>query len=148
MLDATAEKKFHTLKKRLDALHYSQPFTPDSANLVERLFNDLIKITEAFQALKKNNDEISQTATRAESALRPLQVENTRLSKENNALHYEIIQVKESFEKLESQSRNIQRSLEGDKNDLKFVLQQKDLNYRKLEDDVRKNRFFVLLNFL
>jgi len=42
MIDANSEKKFLLLKKRLDALHYCQPLTIDSAALVDRLLNDLI----------------------------------------------------------------------------------------------------------
>ena len=49
MIDANAEKKFLLLKNRLDKLHYYQPLTIESAALVERLLNDLIKTTEGFQ---------------------------------------------------------------------------------------------------
>ena len=42
------EKKFLTLKKKLDALHYTQPLGVESVNLVDRILNDLIKTTEGF----------------------------------------------------------------------------------------------------
>ena len=45
------------LKKRLDSLHYCQPLTVESAALVERLLNDLIKTTEGYQNIKKSNEE-------------------------------------------------------------------------------------------
>ena len=42
------EKKYLSLKKRLDALHYCQPLGIDSVGLVEKLLNDLIKTTEGL----------------------------------------------------------------------------------------------------
>lgn len=58
MIDGASEKKFMLLKKRLDALHYCQPFTVESASLVEKLLNDLIKVNEGYQSLKKNNENL------------------------------------------------------------------------------------------
>ena len=54
MYDANSQKNYLLLKKRLDALHYCQNLTIDSASLVERLLNDLIKTTEGYQNLKKS----------------------------------------------------------------------------------------------
>lgn len=47
-IEASSEQKFLFLKKRLDACHYCQPFTIESAALVEKLLNDLIKTTEGY----------------------------------------------------------------------------------------------------
>jgi centrosomal protein CEP135 len=44
------------LKRKLDALQYSQPLGIESAALAEKLLNDLLKSTEAFNKLKKIND--------------------------------------------------------------------------------------------
>ena len=52
-MDQQAEKRFMSLKKRLDALHYCQPLTIESAALAEKLLNDLLRTTEGFQKLKK-----------------------------------------------------------------------------------------------
>ena len=145
MQDTTVEKKFFALKKKLDALHYTQPFGLDSAHLVERLFSDLIKVTEAFQDLKRTNESLMATSSKAEQALKPLQAEISMLSKENNALHYEMIKVKENSDNNSNRWRVAQRSLEGDKRDLNFMIQQKDANYRKLEEDVYISIFVVLI---
>ena len=53
MFDNSSDKKFLLLKQRLDGLHYCQPLTIDSASLVEKLLNDLLKTTETNQNLKK-----------------------------------------------------------------------------------------------
>ena len=98
MNDANAEKKFLLLKKRLDALHYCQPLSIDSAALVDRLLNDLIKTTEGYQNLKKQLDENNTNLIKAESGLEPLKKENHKLIKENNELHSAMIKVKEEAE--------------------------------------------------
>ena len=56
--DNAGERRFLLLKKRLDALHYCQPFGMESAALVEKLFNDLVKTTEGFQQIKKQSEEV------------------------------------------------------------------------------------------
>ena len=136
MIDTVAEKKFLLLKKRLDALHYCQPFTVESASLIDRLLNDLIKTTEGFQSIKKSNEELKNNTNKAELRLEPLKKENARLMKENNELHYEMIQVKEQSEFRENRWNNTFKSLEGDKVDLKHVLQLRDTNYTRLEEEV------------
>ena len=136
MVDAASEKKFLLLKKRLDALHYCHPFTIESATLVENLLNDLIKTTEGFQALKKANDELKSQQLRGERTIEPLKREIAKLVKENNDLHLELIRVKEDAEAKENRWQITLKSLEGDRSDLKFVIQQKDATIKKLEDDV------------
>ena len=136
MIDAGAEKKFLLLKKRLDALHYCQPLTLDSAALVEKLLGDLIKTTEGFQNLKRQNEEGKTNVLKAEGLLQPLKRENARLTKENNELHYEMIKVKEDADFKDNRWKTTMKSLEGEKNDLKFVLQQKDSSIKKLQDEV------------
>ena len=49
--------KYQTLKKKLTALHYPQTFNLDSTGLIDNLLSDLIRTTEAYQTLKKSNEE-------------------------------------------------------------------------------------------
>lgn len=63
-MEISSERRYHSkihtaLKKKLDALHYSYPLSLDSAPLVDKLLVDLLKTTEGFQKLKKQNIEIS-----------------------------------------------------------------------------------------
>lgn len=60
----------------------------ESTALVERLLNEVIKSTEAFQQLKNESAVIAQEAQLNTQALLPLQKENERLVKENNDLHF------------------------------------------------------------
>ena len=48
-MDNQAEKRFLSLKRTLDALHYCQPITIESTALVERLLNDLTTATNGYK---------------------------------------------------------------------------------------------------
>lgn len=80
-----SDKKYLALKKKLDALHYTQPLGVDSVTLVDRILNDLIRTTEGFQKLKKMNESYQTDLSKVN--LNPLKKENQRLTKENNELH-------------------------------------------------------------
>jgi len=56
----------------------------ESAALVEKLLTDLLKTTEAYQAIKNENAVKVQEGQLNAQALMPLQKENERLVKENN----------------------------------------------------------------
>ena len=64
-MNSMTEKRFQALKRRLDALHYSQPISKlfvylaiESSALVDRLLSDMIKTTEGFQSIKKQNEDL------------------------------------------------------------------------------------------
>jgi len=59
----------------------------ESAALVERLLNEVLQTTEAFQKLKNTNAVIANEATLNGQSMVPLQKENERVVKENNDLH-------------------------------------------------------------
>jgi regulator of replication initiation timing len=60
----------------------------ESAALAEKLLNDMLKATEAFNKLKKINEELkSQVGGNTE----PLKQENQRIMGENSQLHLEVI---------------------------------------------------------
>ncbi len=136
MIDTVSDKKFNTLKKRLEALHYCQPITIESASLVEKLLNDLIKTTEGFQNIKKMNEELKSSQFKGDQISEPLKRENARLTKENNDLHYDVMKIKEEAEFKENRINTNFKNIEGERNELKFQLQQKESSIKKLEDDV------------
>ena len=58
---------------------------------------------------------------------------------ENNELHYEIIEAKEQTEAKENKWRAAIKSLENERTDLRFVVNQKDSKIQELEADVSLN---------
>ena len=67
----------------------------ESSALVERLLNEVLQTTEAFQKLKNENAVIANEASLNGQSMMPLQKENERLVKENNDLHFQMIQHRE-----------------------------------------------------
>ncbi|EAR82394.1 hypothetical protein TTHERM_01164140 (macronuclear) [Tetrahymena thermophila SB210] len=129
------QQKFLLLKKKLDSLNYCYPFTIESAAMVERLLNENLKISEMYQNVKKQNNEALKNIAKAEQSLEPLKKENAKLIKENNDLHYAMIKVKEDAELANNRWKTTYNSLEGEKNDLKFLVDQKEARIRKVEDE-------------
>ena len=74
MADLQAEKRFQQLKRKLEALRYNQPLCKydkyffnkfiafESAALAEKLLNDYLKATEAFNKVKSMNDQLKVQA--------------------------------------------------------------------------------------
>ena len=63
----------------------------ESTALVERMLNELIKATEAYQIAKNESAVHSNEANLNTQAIVPMQKENERLVKENNQLHRDLI---------------------------------------------------------
>ena len=57
-MDIHTERRHSQLKKKLEALRYSHNLSVDSTPLVEKLLNDYLKATEAFNKLKKMNESL------------------------------------------------------------------------------------------
>ena len=64
-----------------------------------------------------------------------MQRENERVTKENNKLHLEIIDVKEQRDTNELKWKNALRQLQEENKDIKFLLDTKDQRLRKLEQE-------------
>ena len=74
--------------------------------------------------------------------LEPLKAENERVTKENNTLHMDIIAAKEAVDKTELSLKGQLRTLQNENQDLRFVVDQKDIKTAKdakeiTEDDVK-----------
>jgi len=103
MASGFSESRFLALKEQLDQLHYSQPLckspltlAKDSAPLCEKLLWEVIRTTEGFQNLKRQNDVLNREKVLAEQAIVPVTKENERIVRESNDLHREIMEIKES----------------------------------------------------
>lgn len=81
------------LKKKLKALNYPTDFGDDSAPTIERLLTDLIKASEAYQMLKRENTKTGDLPKQSEKTL---QNHIILLEKENNELHSRLIKIEET----------------------------------------------------
>jgi len=104
--------------------------------LVERLLNELLKTTEAFQQVKNQNAVLEQESCLNAQAQLPLQHENERLVKENNTLHMQLIQRKEALEQVELRWKSTLRQAQSEATDLGFLNKQKDARIKDLESEV------------
>ena len=126
-MEVVAERRFQSkfyiaLKKRLDSLRYCEPLGLESAPLVEKLLTDLIKTTEGFQQLKKQNSEVNSKLRSLTDSIVPLQNEVSSLMKKNNDLHLHLMSTKEDFDSKDSFWRASVRKLEAENSDLKFLI--------------------------
>lgn len=107
---------------------------------MERLLTDLLKTTEAFQKSKTELALITSENELNQQALQPLQKENERLQRENNQLHFQVIQAKEQLDQVELRWKGAVRQLTGELQDMKFLVDQKDIKVRKLDAELTKMR--------
>ncbi|CDW76514.1 centrosomal protein of 135 kda [Stylonychia lemnae] len=137
-MDAIANQRYQSIKQQLDQLHYSQPFNIESSALVERLLTDLLKTTEAYQKVKNELAIVNNENKLNQQALLPLQKENERLSKESNVLHFDIIKAKEELEQLDLKWKSAMRQITNECQDLRFLVDQKDIKIKKQDIDLTK----------
>ena len=135
------EKVYINLKKKLEALQYNYPLGLESVFLVDKLLNDLIKTNEGFQKLKKISEiQKSELESEKQSTL-PLRSENQKIVNENNSLHREMIKIKEEIDKKELKFESAIRKLNEEKEEMRFLIQQKDLAIKNAEgetDNIRR----------
>ena len=62
-----------------------------------------------------------------------MQKENEKLTKENNKLHFDVIQTKEERDACELKWKQALRQLQDECQDLKFLVDSKDQRIRKID---------------
>ena len=117
----TSEDKYYALKDKLEALNYLQPLGIESAPLVEKLLSDLILTTESYRNLERAANKQGQSLNLLQGQLQPLRGENSRLVRENNQLHQEMIRRAEEFELREQAWEQEANRSKGQAKDAKFL---------------------------
>lgn len=116
-----AERKFTTLRKRLDQLGYRQPLGIESVPLVEKIFSDLVHTTESLKNLKLQVGRQEKEKTVYEDNVEPYRSDNAKLVKENNELHLQLIKLREETDQVIRDLKTSVRKLEHENADLKFL---------------------------
>ena len=132
-----AERKFSTLRKRLDQLGYRQPLGIESLPLVEKLFSDLVHTTESLKNLKQQISRHDKEKTSYEDNVEPYRSDNAKLVKENNELHLQHIKLREETDQTIKDLKASLRKLEHENADLKFLNTQYVHKVKALEKDAK-----------
>eukprot|EP00892_Ulva_mutabilis_P000683 jgi/Ulvmu1/10615/UM065_0072.1 len=108
------------LKRQLQVLNYTDPFDISSYDLVKNLVTDLVHTTETYQNLKQESAEQQHEIASFRSKIDAIKKDSSRVVRENNALHAQLIQRDE--ESTAQQALHYQRvkELEGEIAELSF----------------------------
>lgn len=141
------EKKYYTLKKKLEELKYNQPIGYESINLVDKLLNDMIIFKDTSNKLKEINAKLIENVEGEKQVCLPLRNENIKLIKENNLLHKEIIRLKESLERKDNVNDLNIRKLKDDQEEAKYLIDQKDLIIKEYEskNELLREKLSIIL---
>ncbi|XP_069049637.1 centrosomal protein of 135 kDa isoform X2 [Lepisosteus oculatus] len=134
-MSTTAERKFISLRKRLDQLGYRQPLGIESLPLVEKLFSDLVHTTESLRNAKLSAGKTEKESKNLDALLEPYRTENARLVRENNELHLGLLKLQEEKDQQSKDLKAAVRKLEHEVTDLRFLNNQYVHKVRSLEKD-------------
>ncbi|XP_038136646.1 centrosomal protein of 135 kDa isoform X1 [Cyprinodon tularosa] len=134
-MNSSAERKFVNLRKRLDQLGYRQPLGIESLPLVEKLFSDLLHVTESLRTAKLSAGKTEKESRNVDALLEPYRAENARVVRENNDLHLELLKLREEKDRVTRELKSQIRKLDHETSDLKFLNNQYVHKVRCLEKD-------------
>uniref|UniRef100_A0A8C5B5R6 Centrosomal protein of 135 kDa n=1 Tax=Gadus morhua TaxID=8049 RepID=A0A8C5B5R6_GADMO len=134
-MSTTAERKFLSLRRRLDQLGYRQPLGIETLPLVEQLFSDMIHTTESLRNAKLSAGKTEKEGRNFDALLEPYKTDNARVVKENNELHLALLRLKEDKDRVFRELKSHVRKQENDTTDLKFLNNQYVQKVRCLEKD-------------
>ncbi|CAL8256272.1 unnamed protein product [Merluccius merluccius] len=134
-MSTTAERRFTSLRKRLDQLGYRQPLAIEALPLVEKLFSDLVHTTESLRHAKLSAGKTETESRSLDALLEPYKADNGRLVKESNELHLALLTLKEDKDRVCRELKAHVRKLDHDATDLKFLNNQYVHKVRCLEKD-------------
>lgn len=135
-----AEQKYHGLKSQLQALNYLQPLGVESAPLVEKLLEDLVMTTESYRNLERRANKEAQSLNILQGQVLPLKNENSRLIRENNKLHQELIHQAEVFEKRELSWQKENKKQSNDAKNATFLRSTDRERIKQQENEIKDLR--------
>jgi chromosome segregation ATPase len=134
------ERRYATLQRRLENEGYKFGFGSDSIPLTEKLLDDLVSVRGTFQTLQDQFQELRSNELRLQRQVQPLQRELSRVVRENNQLHLELIQRGEDLENNARRHNLQEKRLSADVTDKTFVIHQQFHQIRELERDLSAHK--------
>jgi chromosome segregation ATPase len=146
--DLADEKKFQTLRKQLTDEGYPQVLGFETLPLVHSLFGDLCALRETHATLVHHLSEKSANEAKLQRQIHPIQKELSRMVRENNQLHLELIQRGEEIEAHRNEWSFESKKLKSTVSDQAFIVAQQAEHIRELENllDEHKGRIQELLD--
>ncbi len=134
------ERKFHALRKRLTDEGYTQALGFESVPLVHRLFDDMCALRDTHATLAHNLSEKSANEAKLQRQIHPVQKELSRMVRENNQLHLELIQRGEELDTRQRQESLDTKKLQTKIADQAFIITQQAQHIRDLEKQLDEQR--------
>jgi Ca2+-binding EF-hand superfamily protein len=134
------ERKFHALRKRLTDEGYTQALGFESVPLVHRLFDDMCALRDTHATLAHSLSEKSANEAKLQRQIHPVQKELSRMVRENNQLHLELIQRGEELDSRQRQETLDTKKLQTKIADQAFIITQQAQHIRDLEKQLDEQR--------
>ena len=134
------EKRFQALRKRLTDEGYTQVLGFESAPLVHRLFDDLCALRDTQATMAHNLSEKTANEAKLQRQVHPIQKELSRMVRENNQLHLELIQRGEILDTHQRKSALDTKKLQTKITDQAFIITQQAQHIRDLEKQLDEHR--------
>eukprot|EP00878_Enallax_costatus_P036574 GHUV01041084.1.p1 GENE.GHUV01041084.1~~GHUV01041084.1.p1 ORF type:complete len:305 (+),score=105.84 GHUV01041084.1:203-1117(+) len=129
------ERSLVLLRRKLEALNYTEALDAASAPLVSHIVNDLIRTTDSYCSIKQQASKYAQEIATFNTKLEVVKQDCGRLSKENTQLHEQLIREAERYEQLQKESYQRTKKLEDQVAELSYWKHQALSRYDGLEKD-------------
>ncbi|GFR41794.1 hypothetical protein Agub_g2559, partial [Astrephomene gubernaculifera] len=93
------DRQLAVLRRKLEALSYSDPLDATSAPLVQKLVEDLVHTTDSYRVIKQQCAKQAQEIAAFDTRLEAVRQESVRLQSENSQLHVLVMQHAERHDK-------------------------------------------------
>jgi centrosomal protein CEP135 len=127
------EKRYNLLRHTLEEMDYHYPLGLESVPLVNKLLEDLSKVSESYQKINTLFKKTQEELKHEKDAYLPLRAENMKIMKENQDLHNELIKLKQDLDFKDTHYTDIIKKLDSEKAEAKFLVIQKDLHTKSIE---------------
>ena len=128
--------EYTNLKKSLESLGYLEPLGPDSIILVNHLLTDLINTSEAFKKCQEEKEKLSLELKKQGNLVLPLRKENLRITKENNDLHNQMIQLEDNLDKFKIVNGEYYKKVEQERDDYKILIKEKESYIKQQQNEI------------
>jgi ABC-type antimicrobial peptide transport system permease subunit len=124
------------IKKSLETLGYNEPLGEDSVLLANRLLSVVGCSTDALKKLQEEKEKLSLELKNQGNLILPLRNENLRITKENNDLHNQMIQLEDNLDKFKSINNEYNKKVEKESDDFKILINQKEYQIKKQQNEI------------